>query len=183
VAPSKFRSLDLELPAVPKSVPRARRAIAAMLEGLDVDLWPVGLVVSEAVTNVVLHAYRDREPGRVRMEATVADGLLTVVVADDGIGMSPRADSPGLGVGLVLIRRLAARGRRERRRHALARAVATCAGVEVVLGAVRGTLLMPSRSTRGSDGPEVRRDVRGCTKRLLANRRSAQFNGKAISLA
>jgi serine/threonine-protein kinase RsbW len=78
-----------------------------MLEGLDVDLWPVGLVVSEAVTNVVLHAYRDRDPGSVRMQATVAGGLLTVVVADDGIGMAPRSDSPGLGVGLALIRRLA----------------------------------------------------------------------------
>jgi anti-sigma regulatory factor (Ser/Thr protein kinase) len=78
-----------------------------MLEGLDVDVWPVGLVISEAVTNVVLHAYRHREPGSVRMKATVADGLLTVVVADDGIGMSPRSDSPGLGVGLALIRRLA----------------------------------------------------------------------------
>jgi anti-sigma regulatory factor (Ser/Thr protein kinase) len=107
VAASRFRSLDLELPAVPRSVPRARRAVTEMLEGLDVDLWPVGLVVSEAVTNVVLHAYRDSEPGSVRMEATVAEGVLTVLVADDGIGMSPRADSPGLGVGLLLIRRLA----------------------------------------------------------------------------
>jgi serine/threonine-protein kinase RsbW len=101
------RSLDLELPAVPESVPRARRAVGGMLEGLDVDLWPVGLVVSEAVTNVVLHAYRDRDPGSVRMQATVAGGLLTVVVADDGIGIAPRSDSPGLGVGLALIRHLA----------------------------------------------------------------------------
>jgi anti-sigma regulatory factor (Ser/Thr protein kinase) len=107
VTASRPRSLDLELPAVPKSVPRARGAITEMLAGLDIDLWPVGLVVSEAVTNVVLHAYRDRQPGNVRMQATVADGLLTVVVADDGVGMSPRADSPGLGVGLLLIRRLA----------------------------------------------------------------------------
>jgi two-component sensor histidine kinase len=32
--------------------------------------------------------------------------LLTLVVADDGIGMSPNPDSPGLGVGLALIERL-----------------------------------------------------------------------------
>ncbi len=107
MAASGVRSLELELPAVPQSAAQARRAVAGMLGGLDVDLWPVRLVVSEAVTNVVLHAYRDREPGRLRLQATLADRLLTVVVTDDGIGMAPRADSPGVGVGLVVIRRLA----------------------------------------------------------------------------
>jgi anti-sigma regulatory factor (Ser/Thr protein kinase) len=78
-----------------------------MLEGLDLDLWPVELVVSEAVTNVVLHAYHDRAPGRIRLEASVEDEVLTVIVIDDGVGMSPRTDSPGLGLGLTVIRRLA----------------------------------------------------------------------------
>jgi two-component sensor histidine kinase len=77
-----------------------------MLDGLDVDPWPVGAVVSEAVTNVVLHAYRDGEPGRVRVTASMEAALLTLVVADDGVGMSPNPDSPGLGVALVLIERL-----------------------------------------------------------------------------
>jgi anti-sigma regulatory factor (Ser/Thr protein kinase)/multidrug transporter EmrE-like cation transporter len=106
VAAPESRSLEPELPAVPQSVPRARRAVAGMLDGLDVDLWAVGLVVSEAVTNVVLHAYRDGKPGRVRVKASMEAELLTLVVADDGIGMSPNPDSPGLGVGLVLIERL-----------------------------------------------------------------------------
>jgi serine/threonine-protein kinase RsbW len=78
-----------------------------MLDGLDVDPWSVGLVVSEAVTNVVLHAYRGGEPGRVRVKASMEAELLTLVVVDDGVGMSPNPDSPGLGVGLVLIERLA----------------------------------------------------------------------------
>jgi serine/threonine-protein kinase RsbW len=30
-----------------------------------------------------------------------------VLVADDGIGMAPRSDSPGMGLGLPLIARLA----------------------------------------------------------------------------
>jgi anti-sigma regulatory factor (Ser/Thr protein kinase) len=77
-----------------------------MLDGLDVDRWPVAVVVSEAVTNTVLHAYREGEPGRVRVEASMEAGLLTLVVADDGVGMSPNPDSPGLGVGLALIDRL-----------------------------------------------------------------------------
>jgi serine/threonine-protein kinase RsbW len=70
-------------------------------------MWPANIVVSDAVTNVVLHAYRDGELGRVRVKASVAVDLLTPVVADDGVGMSPNPDRPGLGVGLALI------GRRE----------------------------------------------------------------------
>jgi serine/threonine-protein kinase RsbW len=97
------------MPAVPESASRARRAVLRMLDGLDVDPWPVGVVISEAVTNVVLHAYRDGEPGAVRVNASVEADVLTLVVADDGVGMSPNPDSPGLGVGLALIGRLAER--------------------------------------------------------------------------
>jgi serine/threonine-protein kinase RsbW len=107
VATSGLRSLELELPAVPHSASHARHAVLRMLDGLDVDLWPVGIVVSEAVTNVVLHAYRDRESGRVRVSASLQDTVLTLVVADDGVGITPNPDSPGLGVGLALIGSLA----------------------------------------------------------------------------
>jgi serine/threonine-protein kinase RsbW/stage II sporulation protein AB (anti-sigma F factor) len=41
------------------------------------------------------------------VNAFIEDGRLTLVVADDGVGMSPNPDSPGLGVGLALIERLA----------------------------------------------------------------------------
>jgi anti-sigma regulatory factor (Ser/Thr protein kinase) len=68
----------------------------------------VGLAVSEAVTNAVVHAFRDRtEPGTVSVTVTVADAALEIVVRDDGSGMLPRDDSPGLGLGLPLIRRVA----------------------------------------------------------------------------
>lgn len=101
------RSLELVLPAVPASASDARRAVASLLDGLDVDRWPVELVVSEAVANAVVHAYPDRAPGQVRLEAWLEDELLTIVVADDGVGMSSGRDSPGLGEGLAVIRRLA----------------------------------------------------------------------------
>ena len=67
----------------------------------------VRLAVSEAVTNAVQHAYRDREPGDVHGIACIRDGHLRIVIADDGIGMTPRTDSPGLGLGLPLISQLA----------------------------------------------------------------------------
>jgi PAS domain S-box-containing protein len=54
-----------------------------------------------------MHAFIDREPGSVRVCATAGVDELTVVVADDGRGMQPRPDSPGLGMGLPLIGQLA----------------------------------------------------------------------------
>jgi serine/threonine-protein kinase RsbW/stage II sporulation protein AB (anti-sigma F factor) len=67
-------------------------------------LGDVRLAVSEAATNAVLHAYRDREPGQIRVIAAVdGDGALTVVVEDDGFGPLPRPDSPGIGLGLPTI--------------------------------------------------------------------------------
>jgi serine/threonine-protein kinase RsbW/stage II sporulation protein AB (anti-sigma F factor) len=41
------------------------------------------------------------------LRATVHDGVLRVIIADEGRGILPRADSPGLGLGLPLIATLA----------------------------------------------------------------------------
>src|SRR5689334_21717410 len=67
----------------------------------------VRLAVSEAVTNVVVHGYRDLPPGEVTVRAEAEDAHLRVVVSDDGVGLAPRADSPGAGLGLPLIAQVA----------------------------------------------------------------------------
>jgi serine/threonine-protein kinase RsbW len=94
-------------PAVPASVSEVRRAVidhATTLGATPASLAAMELAVSEAVTNAVQHAYaRVPEPGPVKITATPADGALLVIVADDGTGMRPRPDSPGLGLGLPLI--------------------------------------------------------------------------------
>jgi serine/threonine-protein kinase RsbW/stage II sporulation protein AB (anti-sigma F factor) len=101
------RALDLDLPAVAESCPEARHAVRAALAGTGVEMSAVDLAVTEAVTNVVLHAYRDRdpsdEPGRVRVTLDLDAGGALVVVVDDGLGMTPRDDTPGLGLGLSVI--------------------------------------------------------------------------------
>jgi serine/threonine-protein kinase RsbW/stage II sporulation protein AB (anti-sigma F factor) len=63
----------------------------------------VKLALSEAVTNAVQHAYVARPPGPVRVAAWLREDCLIVEVCDDGSGMMPRLDSPGLGVGLPFI--------------------------------------------------------------------------------
>lgn len=68
----------------------------------------VKLAVSEVLTNVVMHAYIEQPTaGPLVVEAWRADDALIVLICDEGRGMKPRADSPGLGLGLALVARLA----------------------------------------------------------------------------
>ena len=74
------------------------------------ELDAIALCVTEAITNVVLHAYRnDARPGRVEIEAELAGAWLCVRVRDHGHGLKPRLDSPGLGLGLPLIAQISTR--------------------------------------------------------------------------
>jgi len=101
--------LELTLPARPENVAVARHAIGGFADVLDVPdqtLADVKLAVTEAFTNVVVDAYPGGE-GPITLRATVLDGMLRVVVSDEGRGILPRADSPGLGLGLPLIATLA----------------------------------------------------------------------------
>ncbi|QEC46342.1 ATP-binding protein [Baekduia soli] len=60
----------------------------------------LAVAVSEALTNVVMHAYTDcSAPGDIELHAyRVPDDGLNITVCDDGRGVRPRADSPGLGL-------------------------------------------------------------------------------------
>lgn len=102
--------MRLTLAAEPASVGYARWAVTdfARAEGMSASvLSDVELAVSEAVTNVVLHAYRDRSiSGDVTIVADREGDSLRVLVSDRGDGIAPRADSPGLGLGLPVIFRL-----------------------------------------------------------------------------
>jgi anti-sigma regulatory factor (Ser/Thr protein kinase) len=103
-------ALDVSYPAVASQIPAIRRAVgeAARHLGADGDvLLQINLAVTEAATNAVQHAYRDRpdhEAGDVRvLVRREAADTLVVHVHDSGIGPGPRPDSPGLGLGLCLM--------------------------------------------------------------------------------
>ncbi len=99
--------LDASYPAQPPQVAAIRRAVSAVARrgGADVEtLIRLELAVSEAATNVVLHAYRaPGAGGRIFVTACIARGSLDVSIRDDGCGMAPRLDSPGMGLGLSLM--------------------------------------------------------------------------------
>jgi serine/threonine-protein kinase RsbW len=97
--------------SLPENVAAARRAAleAAQRAGADRDaLDAIRIAVSEAVSNVVVHGYRGAPDGIFTLAVQAEDGHLQVTVRDEGCGMSPRTDSPGAGLGLPLIARLAA---------------------------------------------------------------------------
>jgi serine/threonine-protein kinase RsbW len=98
--------LELELPAAPASVTTVRHALAEFCAGQALNHEAVALAVSEAVANIVVHAYRDREPGLVYVSARLDDDALVVVIRDDGLDVTPRTDSPGMGLGLALMSNL-----------------------------------------------------------------------------
>jgi serine/threonine-protein kinase RsbW len=95
--------LELELPAVPTSIARARRAVVAFGQRFQADTDKLALATSEAVTNVVRHAYRGDRHGPVRLTAEFDGSDIVVEVSDGGIGMVPHPESDGLGLGLPLI--------------------------------------------------------------------------------
>jgi serine/threonine-protein kinase RsbW len=81
----------------------------ARLCGLDEKrVNEVALAVSEAATNAIVHGYRG-DPGLIHVSAERANGELTILVTDEGLGMGPRLDSPGLGLGLPIIAKLTQR--------------------------------------------------------------------------
>lgn len=97
--------------ATPRCIALVREQMATMAQDCGLPPMKVGdvrLAVSEAATNAMLHGYRNRD-GMIRVEARVDDGELLISVCDEGPGLRPRADSPGLGLGLPVIASVANR--------------------------------------------------------------------------
>ena len=112
MTPASVPELHLALPAAPESVRELREAARelARAAGLAKEQESaVALAVTEAVTNAVVHAYVGRdEPGPVVLAGHAEDDQLVLEVRDEGSGLTPRIDSPGLGLGLPLLGRLCA---------------------------------------------------------------------------
>jgi serine/threonine-protein kinase RsbW len=96
----------------PEEISRLRHELVeyAADQGLDRPLIDdIALAVSEVVTNAVLHAFPNSDGGSITVMATVNGGEVTLRIVDDGVGMRPRLDSPGAGLGLSIAGQVARR--------------------------------------------------------------------------
>ncbi len=109
------RGADEELrrsyPAQPWAVAVARDEFAALAErhgATNEQLDDIRLLVSEAVTNAMRHAYPGT-PGPVYVMATATGAHITFLISDDGIGPRTRSHNPGAGWGWPLMAALCRR--------------------------------------------------------------------------
>jgi anti-sigma regulatory factor (Ser/Thr protein kinase) len=107
-------TLRLTLPAKAENIAVIRQALGGLAAELGVGpemVDDIKTAVSEAATNVVVHAYPDGEEGPIEVLATARGREFEVIVRDRGIGMQPRPlglEAQSLRVGLALIGALTA---------------------------------------------------------------------------
>lgn len=88
-----------------------RHAIALKTDIADFPLsarkaMPVGIIMTELLTNALKHAFRGRAAGQIRVIVVRSADHATLTVQDDGVGFDETAvsgESPGLGLGIVRI--------------------------------------------------------------------------------
>ncbi len=98
--------LALHMPAKRESLVGTRRRLRSWLRDQGVggeDLIDIILAAGEALANAVEHAFDPGEAGRYELHASCEDGVVTIVVADDGAWRPPKADTTR-GRGLPIVR-------------------------------------------------------------------------------
>lgn len=120
----KFDYVEVKFPAKPQYVSVIRLMVSGLATrvGFSYDeIEDMKIAVSEAVTNVVHHAYDDVETGEITIGCALFKGKLEIMVADYGNGFNfeeikrttgPYADSENMallregGLGLFLMETL-----------------------------------------------------------------------------
>jgi len=104
--------IRLEMPARPDNLSVIRQALHGVAETAGIEqqlLGDIQMAVTEACTNVILHAYEDGGP--LEVEIDLDPEMVTVAVRDTGIGLSSVAkpDDPTRHLGLPMITALTSR--------------------------------------------------------------------------
>ena len=102
--------IQQRLAAVPASVPRARalvREVAERCGASEDQVSDIALAVTEAAANAVRHAYPSAAVGVFEIETDLTAGEFVIRVRDYGTFRSPRPTPEGLGVGLLVMQKVA----------------------------------------------------------------------------
>jgi PAS domain S-box-containing protein len=88
--------------------PRIELQCSATPVKLTIDqAVPLGLIVSELVTNAAKYAFPDDRPGRIGIRLQDDGNAAILSVADDGVGLPSTAETLQTGLGLGMVRGLA----------------------------------------------------------------------------
>lgn len=82
--------MTLEFTAISENESFARVTVASFVAQLDPtmdELTEIKTVVSEAVTNSIIHGYENKGNGTVFIQVELIDGTVNVMIRDEGIGI------------------------------------------------------------------------------------------------
>jgi stage II sporulation protein AB (anti-sigma F factor) len=82
--------MKLQFSALSRNESFARVTVAAFIAQLDPtldELTEIKTVVSEAVTNAIIHGYENDPSGIVYIEVSIEDHLIEMLIKDEGLGI------------------------------------------------------------------------------------------------
>ncbi|WP_160721464.1 anti-sigma F factor [Bacillus sp. USDA818B3_A] len=83
--------MNLQFSALSQNESFARVTVAAFIAQLDPtmdELTEIKTVVSEAVTNAIIHGYENDPTGMVYIHVTIEDSLIDMTIKDVGLGIA-----------------------------------------------------------------------------------------------
>lgn len=84
------QEMTLIFSAISENEAFARVSVAAFIARLDPtldELTEIKTVVSEAVTNCIIHGYENSGEGQIEIKVGIEDGTVSIQVHDDGVGI------------------------------------------------------------------------------------------------
>jgi anti-sigma regulatory factor (Ser/Thr protein kinase) len=103
-------AFELSLPAEPQALRTLRLLAVDFARGVGADeecVQSIAVAINEAASNAVVHAYRNRSAGPIRLAVSTAPGKMVATLSDEGIGEdAAERVGPEVGRGLGLMRAL-----------------------------------------------------------------------------
>ncbi|WP_100407102.1 anti-sigma F factor [Bacillus solitudinis] len=83
--------MDLKFTALSQNESFARVTVGSFIAQLDPtmdEMTEIKTVVSEAVTNSIIHGYHNKPDGMVYIHVTITEGIIELTIRDEGMGIS-----------------------------------------------------------------------------------------------